>query len=537
MFAFAPWQRWAIWAVLLMGAVLALPNFFAETQVASWPKFAPRQQVNLGLDLRGGSHIMLEASPEEVARQRLQTLEEEVRGELRRGDDAQRIATGEMSLAGGRLSFPVSNPAQLDAAVERVRRITRPDGLSGQRDFDVSVIDGTRVVVTPTEAGERTALRSAMTQALEVIRRRIDELGTREPDIRVQGANRISVDVPGLKDPAALKALIGKTAKLEFKLVDTTVSPEDLAAGRAGPGSQVLPYAEGSRAGGAGARIAVNRRAIITGDQLVNARQTFGQDGLPVVEFRFDSTGARRFAKTTTDNVGRQFAIILDNQVISAPVIKSPIIGGSGVIEGNFTTQSANELAVLLRSGKLPVALTVVEERTVGPDLGRDSIHAGTLAAVVATIAVALFILVTYGRFGVYACIALVFNILLILGIMSVTGATLTLPGIAGLVLTIGAAVDANVLINERIREERRRGRGIVQAVETGYREASRTIFDANLTNVIAAAVMFILGSGPIKGFGVVLTIGIVTSVFTAVTFTRLLISGWLRKRPAELVL
>lgn len=526
MFDFPKWQRIGIWALLLVGALFALPNFFPEKTVARWPSFVPRAQLNLGLDLRGGSHILLEADPADVAKQRLQTLEEEVRGELRRGD---RIETGDMSLAGGRLAFAVRDPAKLDAAVERLRAITRPTGLSGQRDFDVSVVDGNRVVLTATAAGNRVAVNQAMEQAVEIIRRRIDELGTREPTIIRQGDTRIVVQVPGLQDPSALKALIGKTAKLEFKLVDIDAGAEQLAAGRAGPGSEVLPFADANAQGGP-QTIAVKRRTLLTGDQLVDAQPSF-QEGQPVVSFRFDSAGARRFARVTQENTGKPFAIILDNKVISAPRINEPILGGQGIISGNFTTQSATELAILLRSGKLPVALTVVEERTVGPDLGRDSIAKGLQASVAATVAVAIFILVTYGRFGVYAVVALVFNVLAILGIMSVTGATLTLPGIAGLVLTIGAAVDANVLINERIREEQRRGRGPVQAIDTGYREASRTIFDANITNVIAATVMFLLGSGPIKGFGVVLLIGIVTSVFTAVTFTRLLIAGWLRKR------
>jgi preprotein translocase subunit SecD len=369
-----------------------------------------------------------------------------------------------------------------------------------------------------------------MAQAVEVIRRRIDELGTREPTIIRQGATRIVVQVPGLQDPDQLKSLLGKTAKLEFKLVDTDADPAEAAQGRAPPGSQVVPNADGGV-------LVVKRRALITGDQLVDSQPTF-QDGMPVVSFRFDGVGGKRFAKATQENVGKPFAIILDGQVISAPRINEPILGGSGIISGNFTTESANQLAILLRSGKLPVELKVIEERTVGPDLGADSIRAGTIASVLATALVALFMLVTYGRFGVYSVVALLLNALLIFGIMSAIGATLTLPGIAGFVLTIGAAVDANVLINERIREELRKGKALVQSIELGYKEASRAIFDANVTNVIAAIIMFWFGSGPIKGFAVVLTIGIITSVFTAVTVTRLMVSLWLRtKRPQALVL
>ncbi|MGL6043433.1 MAG: protein translocase subunit SecD, partial [Sandaracinobacteroides sp.] len=365
----------------------------------------------------------------------------------------------------------------------------------------------------------------------EVIRRRIDELGTREPTIIRQGDTRIVVQVPGLQNPDALKALLGKTAKLEFKLVDLEADQALAAEGRAPPGSQVVQSATGE-----GPRV-VKRRALVTGDQLVDSQPTF-QDGVPVVSFRFDSVGGKRFARATQENVGKPFAILLDGEWISAPRINEPILGGSGIIQGDFTTESANELAVLLRSGKLPVELTVIEERTVGPDLGADSIRAGAIASVLATALVALFMVATYGRFGVYSVIALLLNALLVFATMSALGATLTLPGIAGFVLTIGAAVDANVLINERIREELRKGRPVTASIETGYKEASRTIFDANVTNVIAAVIMFWFGSGPIKGFAVVLIIGIVTSVFTAVTVTRLIVSLWLRKRrPQALML
>jgi preprotein translocase subunit SecD len=531
MLDFPRWKIWSIVGLLALGALFALPNFVPASELARWPSWLPRQQLNLGLDLRGGSHILLEADAADVAHQQLEVLEESVRTELRRAEGGA-IGFGDMSLRGSRLSFLVRDPAQVDRAVETLRALSRPvGGLTGARDITVEVEDGNRIVITPTQAGVEAALDSAMEQAAEVIRRRVDELGTREPTIIRQGANRIVVQVPGLQDPEALKALIGRTAKLEFKLVDLEADPQAVAQGRAPPGSQVLPMADGAGA------IAVKRRTILTGDQLIDAQPSY-QDGVPVVSFRFDSAGGRRFAEVTQENVGRPFAIILDEKVISAPRINEPILGGAGIIQGSFNTESANELAILLRSGRLPIELAVVEERTVGPDLGQDSIRAGTVASIVGALAVVVFMALTYGRFGIYANVALVLNILLILGIMSLTGATLTLPGIAGLVLTIGATVDANVLINERIREERRAGRGIVQSVETGYREASRTIWDANVTNIIAAAVMFWMGSGPIKGFAVVLTIGIVTSVFTAVTVTRLMVVLWLRRsRPAVLQL
>jgi preprotein translocase subunit SecD len=529
MLDFAPWKRWAIWIVCALGILFSAPNFFPEDQVATWP--APfNRQLNLGLDLRGGSHILLEADIAELRGLRLETLEDQVRTELRTASGGP-IQVTDLGVRDGALSFTVSNPADVDRALEAMRGLSQPlGGFIGQRDPEVALLDGDRIVLTPTQAGLEDAMNSAMTQTVEVVRRRIDELGTREPTIVRQGDERILVQVPGLQDPEALKALLGKTARLEFKLVDVDADPEMVAAGRAPPGSQIVPLAEGGQ-------IAVRRRAIITGDQLVDSQPSF-QDGQPVVSFRFDSQGGRRFGRVTQENVGRPFAIILDGTVISAPRINEPILGGSGIIQGSFTTETANELAILLRSGKLPVSLTVIEERTVGPDLGADSIRAGAIASIVSVVLVALFMIATYGRFGVYSVLALFLNGFLLLGIMTFIGATLTLPGIAGFVLTIGAAVDANVLINERIREELRKGKSVRQSIENGYTLAQGTIFDANVTNIIASAIMFYFGSGPIKGFAVVLTIGIITSVFTAVTVTRLMVSDWYqRRRPAAIAI
>ncbi|MFL6747538.1 MAG: protein translocase subunit SecD, partial [Sphingomicrobium sp.] len=441
-----------------------------------------------------------------------------------------KIAIGDVSTQGNRLSFTVRDPTQLDAAVERMRTLTRPVGLTGTRDWNVSVVDSTRIFLTPTEQGATRALKDSMTVARDVVRRRIDPSGTKEITVINQGQKRILVQVPGVEDPDALKALIGQTARLEFKLVDLTADPAAVAQGRAPAGSQVLQMAEG------GGKIAVKRRVMVSGEQLIDAKQSFDQDNRPVVSITFNSAGARRFGRVTQENVNKPFAIILDEKVLSAPNINEPILGGQAQISGNFTVDSANQLAIALASGKLPVKLNVIEERTVGPELGKDSIQKGVLASIVATVAVILFMLVTYGRFGIYATAALIVNALLILGIMAIFNASLTLPGIAGFVLTIGAAVDANVLINERIREEQRRGRRILDALETGYKEASTAIFDANITNVIAAVLMYYFGSGPIRGFAVVLMIGIITSVFTAVNFTRMLVAGWVkRKRPREL--
>ena len=524
--------RWKIWAVSLtvaIGILFAVPSLVAGTPLAAnWPSWLPSAKISLGLDLSGGSQLLLEADAADAAKQRLAAMEDTVATELRRGDP--KIEVGDISTAGGRLSFLVRDPTELDAAVERLRTLTQPIGLTGSRDWDVSVVESTRIVLTPTQSGSAKALKDAMTVARDVVRRRIDPQGTKEVTVINQGDRRILVQVPGVEDPEALKSLIGQTARLEFKLVDLTADPQQVLQGRAPPGSQVLPLADGTGA------MAVKRRVMVSGDQLTDAKQSFDQDGRPVVSITFNSAGARRFGRVTQENVNKPFAIILDEKILSAPNINEPILGGQAQISGSFTVQSANALAISLASGKLPVKLNVIEERTVGPDLGKDSIRKGAIASVVATLAVILFMLITYGRFGVYATAALIVNALMILGIMAIFNASLTLPGIAGFVLTIGAAVDANVLINERIREEQRRGRKILDAIETGYKEASTAIFDANITNVIAAVLMWYFGSGPIRGFAVVLMIGIVTSVFTAVNFTRMLVALWVRrKRPKVL--
>ena len=526
MLDFPRWKILSIIGVLVALCALAIPSLLPERATANWPVH-PR--INLGLDLAGGSYLMLEANTDELVNTRLEKLRDDVSAALRRADSP--IETGDISTAGGKLTFMVRDPAQVDAVREKVLPLTTGAGMTGQRDWDIAVVDQQRFVLTPTREGTDAAVEKAMNSATEVVRRRIDALGTREPTIIRQGANRIVVQVPGLQNPQALKDLLGKTAKLEFKLVDQNASPADVQQGRAPAGSQVLPYAQGK------AKIAVKRSVIISGDQLIDARQEFEpQTNAPVVGITFNAEGGRRFGRVTQENVGKPFAIILDNQVISAPNINEPILGGRASISGSFTVDSANQLAIALRSGKLPVALKVIEESTVGPDLGADSIHAGILASAVAVALVVAFMFVTYGRFGAYANLAVVINVFVILGVLALIGGTLTLPGIAGFVLTIGTAVDANVLINERIREEHRRGRSIVQSVELGYKEASRTIFEANVTHAISGVIMFVLGSGPVKGFAVVLLIGICTSVFTAVTFTRMLVAQWLRRnRPTAI--
>ena len=528
MLDFPRWKVWLIGIVIAIGVLLSIPSLIAKSPLEDhWPKWLPDSKISLGLDLNGGSHLLLEADASDMQKLRIQGMEDSVATELRRDP---RIAIGDISTSGGKLSFMVRDPTQVDEAVERMRTLTRPVALTGNRDWDVSVVDSTRIVLTPTASGTAQALKDAMNTARDVVRRRIDPSGTKEITVVTEGGNRILVEVPGVEDPEALKKLIGQTARLEFKLVDLSANPQEVQQGRAPPGSQVLPLADGT------GFVAVKRRVMVSGDQLTDAKQSFDQNGRPDISITFDSSGARRFGRVTQENVGKPFAIILDDKVLSSPVIESPILGGQAQITGNFTVQSAHELAVSLKSGKLPVKLNVIEERTVSAELGQDSIRKGVIASIVSVVGVIIFMLVTYGRFGVYANIALVVNAFLILGIMALFNATLTLPGIAGFILTIGAAVDANVLINERIREEMRRGRRLMDAVETGYTEAFRAIFDANVTHVISASIMAYFGSGPVRGFAVVLLIGVVTSVFTAVYFTRMLVALWIRRtRPREL--
>lgn len=545
MLDFPKWKVWSVWLTILVFTLCAVPSFVPQNVRANWPGWIPQPAVNLGLDLAGGSYILLEADMNDFSRVRLAAKRDEIETEFKRQDP--RIDIGDISLRDNRITFMVRDASKVDAARERLLKLTGSGvGMTGQREWTIEVRDSTRFIVTPTQAGTTQAIDQAMGDAREVVDRRINALGTLEPTIVRQGDDRIVVQVPGLQNPEALKQLLGKTARLEFKLVDITANPADIAAGRAPIGGEILPYPSAPQGmpyvayptrEGQVPMIALRRQTIVSGDQLVDARQEFDQNQAAVVAFTFDSQGGRRFATTTQQNTGKPFAIIVDNQVISAPNINEPILGGKGQISGGFTVDSANQLAIALRSGKMPVQLNVVEESTISPELGAESIEKGIVAGIIGTGAIILLMLFAYFRFGVYAVIALVVNVVMIVGIMALFNATLTLPGIAGFVLTIGAAVDANVLINERIREELQRGRANNAAIEFGYKEASRAIFDANVTNVIAAFIMFMFGAGPVRGFAVVLTIGIVTSVFTAVTFTRLMVSNWLKTRPKELVI
>ncbi|HMQ19948.1 MAG TPA: protein translocase subunit SecD [Sphingopyxis sp.] len=534
MLDFPRWKTIGISLILLAGILFSIPSFLTEKQYESLPSFA-QIKVNLGLDLAGGSHLLLEADLADLQKTQLANMEKTVRAAMRgaSGPDDD-IAIGDFRASGTRISFLVRDQRQLDEARERLFRETRGDLTTGQRDWRVEIVDTTRIVMTLTSSGQNQAVARAMDSARDIVDRRVNALGTREPTIIREGNDRVVVQVPGLQDPQELKDLLGRTARLEFRMVDPNGDAAAALAGNVPVGSEFVPYAEGEGYGAPGE--VLRRQVMISGDQLVDARQSFDQNGVPVVTIRFDSAGSATFARVTQQNVGKRFAMVLDGKVLSAPSINEAILGGSAQISGSFSVQTANALAISLRSGSLPVKMEVVEERTVTPELGQESIEKGVIAGIIGTVAVLTLMIVVYGRFGIYANLALIFNVFLIVAIMAAFNATLTLPGIAGFVLTIGAAVDANVLINERIREELKRGRRIFQAVELGYTEASRAIFDANVTNVIAAGLMFLFGTGPIKGFAGGLTIGIATSVFTAVTVTRMFVAHWLRaKRPTSI--
>ena len=533
MLYFSRWKTIAIWAAVLLGVIYAMPNLLPASTLANLPGWAPSKPMTLGLDLQGGSHILLAIERDDLVNERLTAARDEIRTGLR---DAKIGYTG-LSGTGRSVQVRIREANDVDGAKTALEALVQPlsTGVFGSgtiSEFSLDEPEPGLLRYTMTEEGLDYRVSSAVTQSIEVVGRRVNELGTTEPVIQRQGSDRILVQVPGLQDPQRLKDILGQTAKLTFQMVDQTMPVEEALNGRPPAGSVVM-YSQDDPP----VPYLIEERVIVSGENLVDAQATYDQrTNEPVVSFRFDSRGASRFGQATQQNVGRLFAIILDNQVISAPQIREPILGGSGQISGNFTTQSANDLAVLLRAGALPATLTVIEERTVGPGLGQDSIEAGKVASMIGAVLVVVFMVIAYSTLGVIAVIALAGNIAMIVAILSVLGATLTLPGIAGIVLTIGMAVDSNVLIYERIREERRNGRSVIQAIDAGFARALATIVDANVTTLIAAAVLFYLGTGPVKGFAVTLAIGIVTTVFTAFTFTRWLVAAWLkRQRPKEL--
>ena len=546
------WKRIVIWGICLLGLALAAPNLFysrveghndalvaaeksgvttpeQQVAIAQWPEFLPSGLVNLGLDLRGGAHLLAEVRVADVYKARIDGMWPGVRDALRDIRDkvgsVRRLPSPE-----GTLRISIEKPEGLEAAVAAVRALAQPvvslTGI-GQTDIEVTV-DGGEIVVQLSEAERAGTDTRTMQQSLEIIRRRVDEVGTREPTIQRQGSDRILIQVPGIGSAAKLKELIGITAKLTFHPVvrSTTDAGDD-------PGARnlILPSQDEKDR-----YYIVEETPVVTGEELVDAQPAFDQNNRPAVNFRFNPTGARKFGDYTAENIGQPFAIVLDDQVISAPVIQSHIPGGSGIITGSFSVEESTKLAVLLRAGALPAEMTFLEERTVGPELGADSIAAGRMAALIAMVAVVLFMWASYGLFGLFANIALTINMALIFGALSLIGGTLTLPGIAGLVLTIGMAVDANVLVFERIREELRLAKSPARAIELGYERALSAIVDANITTFITAVVLFAVGSGPVRGFAIVLGIGIITSVFTALYVTREISTIWYNTRRPKTI-
>ncbi|MEJ0062788.1 MAG: protein translocase subunit SecD [Alphaproteobacteria bacterium] len=507
------WKVILVIALSVLGILYALPNALPPS-AQRWlqdhmPAVLPHQTVNLGLDLRGGSHLLLDVQLDVALADHLNSMVDEVRSGLRK----EKITYTELGVRDGKISFRVGDPAQIDAAREAVRI---------NRSLDIKA-DGQLITIALPVDMIRERQNLAMDQSMEIVRRRIDETGTREPSIQRQGGNRILVQLPGVDDPQRIKQLMGQTAKLAFRFVDENATFGDPKASPP-PGTERLPAASSPDRG-----VVVQKRVILSGEALVDSQASYDQYNNAAVSFKFDSLGGKKFAEATRANVGRLFAIVLDNKVLSFPKINEPILGGSGIITGHFTIEEAKDLALLLRAGALPAPIKVLEERTVGPGLGEDSIKAGALAAVGGIALVVIFMLLSYGLFGIFGTIALFINLAFIFALLSILQATLTLPGIAGIVLTVGMAVDANVLIFERIREEARLGRSIIASIDAGYSRALSAIMDANVTTLISAFLLMIFGSGPIKGFGVTLTIGTITSVFSAVWVTRLMVIAWLR--------
>ena len=553
MLQFSLWQKILIWSVCALGILFALPNAFytrveikndiAEAlskglQISSdditnskkWPSFLPSNLVNLGLDLRGGAHLLAEVKVEDVYAQRLDAMWQEVRDILR----AERNDIGTIRRQGGRddqLRVKISKIAGMDKAISAVETLARPvASLSGVGSKDIEVSSDQEILIIEFSEAEKLALNTrTMEQSLEIIRRRVDEVGTREPTIQKQGERRILIQVPGIGSASELKTLIGTTAKLGFyKVIRQTSNANELGNAR----TQTLPARDEE-----GVFYVLDKTAVVTGEELVDAQPSFNQNGQPSVSFRFNPGGARKFGNYTSDNVGSLFAIVLDNEVISAPQIREAITGGSGQITGNFSVQESSDLSILLRAGALPAPMRFEEERTIGPELGQDSIDAGKIACMIAFAAILIFMFLSYGLFGLFANIALIINVSLLFGLLSIIGATLTLPGIAGIVLTVGMAVDANVLIFERIKEELKVAKTPYRAIELGYERAFSAILDANITTFIAALILFLMGSGTVRGFSITLGLGIITSVFTAIYVTRLLIAVWFDwQRPKKII-
>jgi protein-export membrane protein SecD len=499
-------------AIMIMGVVFSAPNLMTKDMLSALPAWAKSwlKPMQLGLDLQGGSYLLLEVDLDAVNKEQVANMEETVRGVLRE----PRIGFRNLRGADDGVVVTITDATQVQQARELIAR--------AMPDMTLSVEEETRLRIQIPEKVKKDRELAALAQSIEIVRRRVDEFGTSEPSIQRQGTDRIIVELPGVDDPERIKALIGQTAKLNFHLIEPN-APLAADARNLPPGTMLVPGAAGDAQ-----NYVVRRRIEVGGDRLVDAQATF-QEGRPVVSFRFDTAGGRRFGQVTSANVGQRLAIVLDNQVISAPRINGPITGGSGIIEGGFTVQTAQDLALLLRAGALPAPLIILEERSVGPGLGADSIEAGEAASVLGSILVILFMVLAYFTFGVFAVIALIANVLLLFAIMSLIGATLTLPGIAGIVLTLGMSVDGNVLIYERMREEYQNGRTLLNSLTSGFQASFLTILDSNVTQFIAGALLFFLGTGPVKGFAVTLVVGLVTAVFSSIMITRMLVWFWFR--------
>jgi len=530
----SPLKALSILLTAFVVCLFAVPNFFSDSTIKKLPSWA-RSQVVLGLDLQGGSHILLEVDDGDVRAQKLRSVQDDVRRVLR---EARIQLVSAPVIRGNTVEVRIRDQ-DFSQGYAKLRELSQPIGgvinTTGARNLDIAQGEGGMVRLTLTEPAILERTRQVVDQSVEIIGRRVNQLGLVEPSIQRQGNNRVLVQVPGLDDPKKLLDVIGKTASLSFRMVDSTMTAEQALATRPPPESEIV---YGSEATGKVPYL-LEKRILVTGEELTDAQPGFDQrTSEPVVNFKFNTSGARKFAQATTDGVGRLFAIKLDEEVITAPVIREPIIGGSGQISGSFTVESANNLAILLRAGALPARLTPIEQRVVGAGLGLDSIQKGMKASYYGAVLVVVFMVVTYGLFGVFASIAVGINVGMIFGVLSLLSATLTLPGIIGVVLTIGIAVDSNVLIYERIREEIRTGRSAISAIDAGFTRALATILDSNITTFLAAAVLFFIGTGPVRGFAVTLGIGIITTVFTAFTLTRLIVAWWVRwARPQQLVI
>ena len=490
-----------IYFIIIILTLFSLANF---TNIDD--KFLFSKKVNLGLDLQGGSYLLLEVNSHPLIKQKLQNKVLSLRKYLK----DEKIKYKNLKLNNEKISFQldVNETSKFEEFFLNKKNLINnyfQQYRSYEMDFSV---EETFVTISYSKYGLIEIKSSALEQSLIIVRKRIDEVGTNEPTIIRRGNDRILIELPGLDNPNRIKNLLGKTANLTFRLVSDDESDF---------GSELMPYEDSEK------QLKISKRVMMSGDNLINARPTFDNlNNESVVSFTLDRVGAMKFGRVTTDNVGKRLAIVLDNKIISAPVIREPILGGNGQISGNFTLQSASDFALLLRSGALPAPLNIIEERTVGPDLGQDSIDAGILSLIIGFILVVLFMIYKYKIFGLIANFALIINLFLLIGILTLFEATLTLPGIAGIILTVGMAVDANVLIFERIKEEIKNEKNSIIAFDSGYTKSRTTILDANITTLIAAFILFFMGSGPVKGFSVTLAVGILTTLFSVYFIARL---------------